>query len=144
MPISLESQARDFLANPINSYSRLSTYLNQVSPRPDGHSWTKDSAYHLCRSNGITSKRRCRSQPAAGITRRRSIRQSILDATLKSLSASSRPLCDLAPFQPSEIAHLSGFQRVTVLSNWNRLENELLALAGLPPRPTTIPMVEED
>ncbi|MFH7416694.1 hypothetical protein VSS92_28645, partial [Pseudomonas syringae pv. tagetis] len=67
-----------------------------------------------------------------------------LDSTLKSLSASSRSLSDLAPFQPGEIGHLSGFQRVTVLSNWDRLENELLACAGLPLRPPTIPMIEVD
>lgn len=142
--VSLENDARDFLCNPINSYSRLAEHLNRSSPRPNGVRWTKDSAYHFCRTHGIASRRHCRSQPAASITQRTRSRQAIIDAVSKALGASGTSLSDLAPFQTDQIARLSGFSPATVRSNWDRLERELLASAGLPPAPTSLLLIEDE
>ena len=60
---TVEENARDFLSNSLSSYRRLAQHLNNSNPRTDGVRWTKDSAYHLCRKNGI------RSPDHAGINR---------------------------------------------------------------------------
>lgn len=141
---ALENQAREFLSNPINSYRRLAEYLNNAHPRPDGIHWTKDSAYHFCRTHGIASRRRCRSQPAASISQRQHTRQAILIALTEALLRTGMSLSSLAPFQISTIARLSGFQAVTVANNWHRLESELLALAKLPPKPVVLHLIGDE
>ena len=141
---TLENQARNFLSNPINSYRRLAEYLNNTHPRPDGIHWTKDSAYHFCRTHGITSRRRCRSQPAASVSKRNRSRQAILKALTEALLRTGTSLSSLAPSQISTIARLSGFQTATVANNWHRLESELLALAKLPPKPVVLHIVDDE
>jgi hypothetical protein len=130
--------ARDFLKNPINSYNRLAEHLNVTSPRIDGIRWTKDSAYHLCRSNGISSLRPCRSQPAASFTLRTRSCQSILSALLSNIASLGLSLVSLAPFQIGDIARLSEHSFATVSSNWYRLEPVLLDLAKLPRKATLL------
>ncbi|MFZ3153967.1 hypothetical protein [Pseudomonas sp.] len=142
--MSLENQAREFLSNPINSYRRLAEHLNNSHPRSDGIRWTKDSAYHFCRTHDIASRRRCRSQPAASISQRSRSRQSIVTALTEALRPSGICLEMLAPFQIGEIARFSGFPAVTVASNWDRLESELLALAKLPPKPALLLIIEDE
>lgn len=141
---TLENNAREFLSNPINSYCRLAEHLNNTNPRTDGVRWTKDSAYHFCRKNGITSRRRCRSQPAASITQRRHSRESILVSLTSALIASHTLLASLAPFQISDIARLSGFPFATVASNWHQLERELLITAKLPPKAVVLHILEDE
>lgn len=141
---ALENQAREFLNNPINSYRRLAEYLNNSHPRADGILWTKDSAYHYCRTNGISSRRRCRSQPAASISQRNGSRQAILKSLTETLLRTGTSLSSLAPFQISTIARLSGFPTATVANNWHRLESELLALAKLPPKPVVLHIVDDE
>ncbi|WP_296246883.1 hypothetical protein [Pseudomonas sp. UBA4194] len=137
---TLEKNAADFLNNPIASYSRLAEQLNITNPRSDGVRWTKDSAYHFCRTHGIRSPRRCRNQPHASITQRTHKRRSIIQQLSDALLASGTPLASLAPFNIGEIARLSGHSPATIKSNWYRLEPELLALAGLPPKPIVLGM----
>jgi hypothetical protein len=141
---TLEKNTRDFLSNPINSYCRLAEYLNNAFPRTDGVRWTKDSAYHYCRKHGITSRRRCRSQPAASITQRSRSRDNILRSLTSALRASGTPLVSLAPFQISDISRLSGIPLATVASNWHQLERELLSAAKLPPKPVVLHIVEDE
>ena len=141
---TLEDNARDFLKNPISSYRRLAQHLNNSNPRPDGIRWTKDSAYHLCRKNGISSPRPCRNQPAASITQRSHTRQAIANSLTEALRASGTPLVSLSPFQIHDIARLSGFPTPTVAGNWERLEGELLAIAKLPPRPTVLRIFDDE
>lgn len=132
------SSAIGFLKNPINSYARLAEHLNTTHPRKDGERWTKDSAYHLCRKNGISSARRCRSQPLAGISQRTRTRTSILTSLLAHLTTSGATLASIAPFTASAIARLSKHSIATVASNWHQLEPQLLSIAGLPPKPTVL------
>lgn len=141
---ALEDNARDFLRNSISSYRRLAQHLNNSNPRPDGIRWTKDSAYHLCRKNGISSPRPCRNQPAASITQRSHTRQAIVDALIETLRASGTSLVSLSPFQINDIAGLSGFPLATVAGNWERLEGELLAVAKLPPKPTVLRIFDDE
>jgi hypothetical protein len=141
---TVEENARDFLSNSLSSYRRLAQHLNNSNPRTDGVRWTKDSAYHLCRKNGIRSPRPCRNQPAAAITQRTHTRQAITEALIEALRASGALLASLAPFQTNDVARLSGFPLATVTGNWGRLECELLALAKLPPKPTVIPFSEDE
>lgn len=141
---TLEDNARDFLKNPISSYRRLAQHLNNSNPRPDGIRWTKDSAYHLCRKNGISSPRPCRNQPAASITQRSRTRQAITDALIETLRASGTSLVSLSPFQINDIARLSAFPLATVAGNWERLEGELLAAAKLPPRPIVLRIFDDE
>ena len=141
---TLEDNARDFLKNPISSYRRLAQHLNNSNPRTDGIRWTKDSAYHLCRKNGISSPRPCRNQPAASITQRSHTRQAIANSLTEALRASGTPLVSLSPFQIHDIARLSGFPTATVAGNWERLEGELLAIAKLPPRPTVLRIFDDE
>ncbi|QEY64959.1 hypothetical protein FXN65_23925 [Metapseudomonas lalkuanensis] len=141
---SLEPHVREFLNNPINSYRRLAEYLNTSHPRSDGILWTKDSAYHFCRTHGIASRRRCRSQPAASISKRKRSRQAIVKALTEALSRTGTSLASLAPFQVSTIARLSGFQLVTVANNWHHLETELLELAKLPPKPVVLHIIDDE
>lgn len=141
---SLNKQAREFLSNSINSYRRLAEYLNNTHPRTDGIRWTKDSAYHFCRTHGITSQRRCRSQPAASISQRSRSRQAIVNALIEALRPSGTNLATLSPFQVNNIARLSGFPTATVASNWGRLESELLALAKLPPKLVVLHITEDE
>lgn len=141
---TVEENARDFLSNPLSSYRRLAQHLNNSCPRTDGVRWTKDSAYHLCRKNGIRSPRPCRNQPAAAITQRCHTRLAIAEALTDVLKASGTLLVSLAPFQINDIARLSGFPLATVTGNWGRLECELLALAKLPSKPTVIAVLEDE
>lgn len=141
---TLENSAREFLSNPINSYCRLAEHLNQTNPRSDGVHWTKDSAYHFCRKHGISSRRRCRSQPAAGITQRSRSRDKILNSLTSALRASGTSLVSLAPFQISDIARLSSVPFATVSNNWHQLERELLSAAKLPPKPVVLHIVEDE
>lgn len=141
---TIEENARDFLQNPVNSYRRLAQHLNNSNPRTDGVRWTKDSAYHLCRKNGINSPRACRNQPAASITQRKHTRLAIAEALTDALRASGIMLASLAPFRINEIARLSGFPLATVTGNWDRLERELLVLAKLPPKPTALHILEDE
>ena len=141
---TLEDNARDFLKNPISSYRRLAQHLNNSNPRTDGIRWTKDSAYHLCRKNGISSPRPCRNQPAASITQRGHTRQAITDALTEALRASGTPLVSLSPFQIHDIARLSGFPLATVAGNWERLEGELIAVAKLPPKPIVLCISDDE
>ena len=141
---TLEENARDFLRNPISSYRRLAQHLNNSNPRTDGVRWTKDSAYHLCRKNGISSPRPCRSQPTASITQRSHTRQAITLALRDALIASGTMLDTLAPFKINDVAYLSGFPLATVAGNWERLESELLAIAKLPPKPRALRILEDE
>ena len=141
---TLENSAREFLSNPINSYCRLAEYLNDTNPRTDGVRWTKDSAYHFCRKHGITSRRRCRSQPAASITQRSRSREVILESLTSTLRASGTPLASLAPFEINVIARLSSVPLATVASNWGRLEGELLSAAKLPPKPVVLHILDDE
>lgn len=141
---TIEDNARHFLTNPINSYRRLAQHLNISNPKNDGVRWTKDSAYHLCRKNGITARRSCSNQPAASITQRTHTREAIAGALTDALKASGTLLVSLAPFQINDIARLSGFPLATVAGNWDRLERELLALAKLPPRPVTLHIIDDE
>jgi hypothetical protein len=141
---TIETNARDFLSNPLHTYRRLAEHLNTTAPRRDGVRWTTDSAYHFCRTHGITSRRRCRSQPAASVTQRSHSRAAILDAITSAITATGTPLASLAPFSVSDITRLSGFPRATVVNNWDRLESELLTLAKLPPKPTVLLIAEDE
>lgn len=141
---TLEKHAREFLSNPINSYRRLAEYLNNSHPRADGTLWTKDAAYHFCRTHGIASRRRCRCQPAASISKRKRSRQAIVKALTEALLRTGTSLAALAPFQIGTIARLSGFQFATVASNWHRLESELLELAKLPPKPVVLHIIDDE
>lgn len=141
---TLEDNARDFLRNSNSSYRRLAHYLNNSNPRTDGIRWTKDSAYHLCRKNGISSPRPCRNQPAASITQRSHTRQAITHALTEALRASGTPLVSLSPFQIHDIARLSGFPLATVAGNWERLEGELIAVAKLPPKPIVLRVFDDE
>lgn len=49
--------AREYMESGSGSYRQLASYLNRIYPRIDGP-WTKDATYHMCRLNGISSKRR--------------------------------------------------------------------------------------
>lgn len=137
---SLEKNAADFLRNPISSYSRLAEQLNITNPRSDGVRWTKNSAYHFCRTHGIRSPRKCRNQPLAGISQRIRTRSVIIARLSAALLAIGTPLASLAPFSIAEVARLSGYSLATVRSNWHRLEPDLLALAGLPRKPVVLGM----
>lgn len=141
---TIEENARDFLRIPTNSYRRLAQHLNNSSPRTDGVRWTKDSAYHLCRKNGISSPRPCRNRTAASITKRSHTRQAITEALTDALKASGTLLASLAPFQINDIARLSDLPLATVSGNWDRLERELLALAKMPPKPTVLHTFEDE
>ncbi|NHN79693.1 hypothetical protein HA520_20860 [Azotobacter chroococcum] len=121
--------ANDFMRDDKGSYSQLATYLDLFAPRTEN--WTKDSAYHLCRSHGIRSVRRSPGQPASAKTLRARVRARIIKATLEALTALSKPLTDIAPFSPKEIIRLSGASPYSVDSNWPKLEAELNKLAGL-------------
>lgn len=141
---SLEQHVRHFLANPLHSYQRLAEHLNSIHPRTDGSRWTKDSAYHFCRSNGITSSRRCRSQPAASAAKRRNNVLRIVQAAIAGLAALKLTPRDIAPFTPKEIAMWSGESRVNVTSNWQAIDAALRCLAGLAPRPIVLQIHEDD
>jgi hypothetical protein len=141
---ALERCTREFLQNPINSYRRLADHLNHAHPRADGFLWTKDSAYHFCRTHGISSRRRCRSQPAASITQRTRTRRAILDSLASAIGAAGISLASLAPFQVNDIARLSGYPLATISSNWDRLEEELLSAAKLPRKPIVLHIVEDE
>jgi hypothetical protein len=123
--------AREFMQSGNGSYSQLANLLQRIYPRTDTP-WTRHSAYHLCRTNGISSKRRCKSQPSAGNSQRRRTREHIISATLAALSAASKTINDIAPVQLKEIVRLSGAPLYNVRNNWHDLANELNALAGLP------------
>ena len=122
--------SRELMASGNLSYSQLASHLERIYPRKDGP-WTKDSAYHLCRTNGISSKRRCKNQPSAGESQRYNTRQTIIAATLDALSSSGRTVAEIAPVQLKEIVTLSGAPLYNVRNNWHELEDELNALAGL-------------
>lgn len=115
---TLEKDVREFLDNPVHSYARLAQFLDIKNPRTDGVRWTKNSAYHFCRTRGISSPRTCRSQPAAGITQRTRSRQSILCSLIHTLHVTGTSILSLAPFKTNDIARLSGFPLHTVISNW--------------------------
>lgn len=121
--------SRELMESGNLSYSQLASHLERIYPRKDSP-WTKDSAYHLCRTNGISSKRRCKSQPSAGESQRYNTRQIIIAATLDALSSSGRTVADIAPVQLKEIVTLSGAPLYNVRNNWPELEDELNALAG--------------
>lgn len=122
--------SRELMESGNLSYSQLASHLERICPRTDSP-WTKDSAYHLCRTNGISSKRRCKSQPSAGQSQRNNTRQAIISATLDALSASGRTIADIAPVQLKEIVALSRAPLYNVRNNWDELEDELNSLAGL-------------
>lgn len=122
--------SRELMESGNLSYSQLASHLERICPRKDSP-WTKDSAYHLCRTNGISSKRRCKSQPSAGESQRYNTRQAIITATLDALISSGRTIADIAPVQLKEIVKLSRAPLYNVRNNWNELEDELNALAGL-------------
>lgn len=122
--------SRELMESGNLSYSQLASHLERICPRKDSP-WTKDSAYHLCRTNGISSKRRCKSQPSAGESQRYNTRQAIITATLDALIYSGRTITDIAPVQLKEIVKLSRAPLYNVRNNWNELEDELNALAGL-------------
>ncbi|MCY1289861.1 hypothetical protein D9M69_496000 [compost metagenome] len=123
--------AHEFMTSGNGSYSRLADHLNKCAPRADGSRWTKDSAYYLCRTHGIRSNRRCKSQPSAGETQRTNTRKAIIAATLDALSASSRTIEGIAPVHLKEIVMLSGVPLCNVRNNWPELEDEFNTLAGL-------------
>lgn len=127
----LVDTAREFMQSGNGSYSRLADHLNKYAPRSDGSRWTKDAAYHFCRTHGIKSKRRCKNQPAAGCTQRAKTRHHIIAATLDALSSSGRAIADIAPVQLKEIVTLSRAPLYNVRNNWDELEDELNTLAGL-------------
>lgn len=122
--------SRELMESGNLSYSQLASHLERICPRKDSP-WTKDSAYHLCRINGISSKRRCKSQPSAGQSQRNNTRQTIITATLDALSSSGRTIADIAPVQLKEIVTLSRAPLYNVRNNWDELEDELNSLAGL-------------
>jgi len=122
--------SRELMESGNLSYSQLASHLERICPRKDSP-WTKDSAYHLCRTNGISSKRRCKSQPSAGESQRYNTRQAIIAATLDALSSSGRAIADIAPVQLKEIVTLSRAPLYNVRNNWDELEDELNTLAGL-------------
>ncbi|MGU1025557.1 hypothetical protein ACSEO9_21840, partial [Pseudomonas aeruginosa] len=90
------------------------------------------------------TRRRCRCQPAASISKRKRSRQAIVKALTEALLHTGTSLTSLAPFQISTIARLSGFQLATVASNWHRLESELLELAKLPPKPVVLHIIDDE
>lgn len=124
------SLAREFMQDDKGSYSKLADHLNLFRLVTDGQ-WTKDRAYHLCRTNGIASARPCKSQPAAANTQRAHTRQRITMALLEALSASGRTITDIAPVNFKEVAALSGQPLYNIQNNWKDLELELNKLAGL-------------
>ncbi|MEZ1439184.1 hypothetical protein QVM41_23245 [Pseudomonas shirazica] len=124
--------ARKFMQFENGSYSRLADHLNICTPRSDGSRWTKDAAYHLCRTHGIKSNRPGKNQPAAGCAQRAKTRQNIINATLDALSSQGRTIHDIAPVQLKNIVMLSRAPLYNVRNNWHELSNELNALAGLP------------
>lgn len=124
--------AREFMNDDKGSYSKLATYLELFRPRIDGP-WTKHSAYHLCRTNGICSSRRCKNQPDAGLTQRLRTRNQIIASTLDALAIAGKGISDIAPVQLKEITRLSGASLITVRNNWDELEVELNTLAGVWP-----------
>lgn len=128
----LEQTARKFMQSDNGSYSRLADHLNKYAPRSDGSRWTKDAAYHFCRTHGIKSKRPCKNQPAVGCAQRARTRQSIVRATLDALSLQGKTIHDIAPVQLKSIVLLSGAPLYNVRNNWHDLANELNAMAGLP------------
>lgn len=134
--------AREYMESGNGSYRQLASYLNRIYSRIDG-SWTKDAAYHMCRLNGISSKRPCKSQPRAGNTQRNNTRQYIVTATLDALAATGKTIFDIAPVHLKDVATLSGAPLCNVRNNWHKLEDELNALAGLPPKPTSLIVVED-
>ena len=129
----LETTAKQFMQSDNGSYSRLADLLNKLAPRSDGSRWTRNSAYHFCRTHGIKSSRRCRNQPTAGCTQRARTRQAIITATLEALTADGKTIFDIAPVELKTIVRLSGAPMYNVRNNWHELANELNALAGLPP-----------
>lgn len=122
--------AIDFMHDCRGSYSKLADHLNLFKPRPDGP-WTKHSVYHLCRTNGITSVRPCRAQPAAANTQRTHTRQRITTALLEALSASGTTIADIVPVSLKDVAALSGQPLYNIRNNWRELEQELNKLGGL-------------
>lgn len=124
------SIAREFMQDENGSYSKLADHLNIFRSETDG-SWTRYRAYHLCRTNGIRSNRRCKSQPEAANTQRAHTRQRITTALLEALSASGKTIADIAPVNLKEVTRLSGIPLFTVRGNWSELEQELNELAGL-------------
>lgn len=129
----LEKTAKQFMEVDNGSYSRLADLLNRLSPRPDGIRWTKDSAYHFCRTHGINSNRRCRNQPAAGCSQRARTRQAIIAATLDALATDGKTIFDIAPVELKAVVRLSGSPLHNVRNNWHELANDLNTLAGIPP-----------
>lgn len=128
-PLAIEL-AKEFMTDDKGSYSKLATYLELFRPRENGP-WTKHSAYHLCRTNGISSSRRCKNQPAAGEAQRNKTRCKIITATISALSSLGKSIADIAPAQAKVISQLSGASLITVRNNWDELEDELNSLAGL-------------
>jgi hypothetical protein len=122
--------SRELMESGNLSYSQLASHLERICPRKDSP-WTKDSAYHLCRTNGISSKRRCKSQPSAGESQRYNTRQAIINATLDALISSGRTIAEIAPVQLKEIVKLSRAPLYNVRNNWAELEDELNSLAGV-------------
>lgn len=129
---NLVEAARKFMQSDNGSYSRLADHLNNFAPRSDGSRWTKDAAYHFCRTHGIKSNRPCKNQPAAGCAQRAKTRQNIINATLDALSSQGQTIHDIAPVQLKNIVMLSRAPLYNVRNNWHELSNELNALAGLP------------
>ena len=128
----LEDTARNFMQFDNGSYSRLADHLNKLAPRPDSSRWTKDSAYHFCRTHGIKSKRPCKNQPAVGCAQRTKTRRSIVSATLEALSLLGKTIHDIAPVQFKTVVSVSGSPASNVRNNWNEIEDELNSLAGIP------------
>jgi len=124
--------AREFMQSDNGSYSRLADHLNKFAPRQDGLRWTKDSSYHLCRTNGIASKRRCSSQPAAGLTKRARTRNHVITATIDALAVFRMTVRDIAPVQIKQIASLSGVPISSIRNNWSDLQDTLNEMAGIP------------
>ena len=122
--------SRELMESGNLSYSQLASHLERIYPRKDSP-WTRHSAYHLCRINGISSRRPCKSQPSAGQSQRSNTRQAIITATLDALSASGRTIADIAPVQLKEIVTLSQAPLYNVRNNWDELEDELNDLAAL-------------
>jgi hypothetical protein len=123
--------ARDFMRDDKGSYSQLATYLDLFAPRTEN--WTKDSAYNLCRSHGISSVRHSPGQPTAAKTQRAKTVARVIAATLEALAATGKTLADIAPVNRMEITRLSGScaSREAVWRNWPALEFELNKLASL-------------
>jgi hypothetical protein len=128
----LEKTSLEFMQDQNGSYSRLARHLNKYAPRPDGTPWTKDSAYHYCRTHGIKSKRPCKNQPSVGIAQRAKTRRTIVTATLNSLSMLGQAINDIAPVELKNVVFLSGAALCNVRNNWEDLADELNSLAGLP------------